>query len=283
MCGIAGIFDPRGEGRILEANIGTMVRALAHRGPDQKGLYLDRDIGLGHARLSILDLEGGAQPIPNEDGTIWIVLNGEIYNFPELRTRLENKGHRFATRTDTEVLVHLYEDMGPSCVDDLNGQFAFGIWDRKAKSLFLARDPLGICPLYYAEHRGLVLFASEIKAIFASNLVPPPDLDPKALDQVFTFWATLPGETSFNGIRELAPGHSLHLNPARRTLRRYWDIPYHPPEDYTPDHPRAISEEVLGPPHGCDEDPPPCRRACRGLSQRRAGFLRHLRSDRPAL
>ena len=107
-----------------------MVGALAHRGPDQKGLYRDRDIGLGHSRLSIIDLEGGGQPIPNEDETVWIVLNGEIYNFPDLRARLESKGHRFMTRTDTEVLVHLYEDKGPSCVDDLNGQFAFGIWDR---------------------------------------------------------------------------------------------------------------------------------------------------------
>jgi asparagine synthase (glutamine-hydrolysing) len=245
MCGIAGIFDPRGEGRITEADIAPMVRALAHRGPDQKGIYLDRDIGLGHSRLSIIDLEGGGQPIHNEDETVWIVLNGEIYNFPELRTRLENRGHRFYTRTDTEVLVHLYEDKGPSCVDDLNGQFAFGIWDRNDKSLFLARDPLGICPLYYGEHQGLTLFASEIKAIFASKLIPSPGLNPKALDQVFTFWATLPGETAFNGIRELPSGHSLHLSAAGRTLRQYWDIPYCPPEEFSPDPPRALCDRIL--------------------------------------
>jgi len=157
MCGVAGIFDARGEGRIAAASLASMVAALEHRGPDQKGIYLDNHVGLGHARLSIIDLTTGAQPIHNETGTAWIVLNGEIYNYPELRARLEAEGHRFYTATDTEVLLHLYEAKGPACVDELNGQFAFAIWDAPKKSLFLARDHFGICPLYYAEHDGSFL------------------------------------------------------------------------------------------------------------------------------
>jgi len=245
MCGIAGIFDARGEGQIAAASLASMVAALEHRGPDQKGVYLDNHVGLGHARLSIIDLTTGAQPIHNETGTAWIVLNGEIYNYPELRARLEAEGHRFYTTTDTEVLLHLYEAKGPACVGELNGQFAFAIWDAPKKSLFLARDHFGICPLYYAEHDGSFLFASEIKALIASKLLPPPGLSPRALDQVFTFWTTLPGTTFFNGIHELEPGHTLTVNARGRQLRKYWDIPYHPPEAYSQDSPGAISEQVM--------------------------------------
>ena len=245
MCGIAGIFDARGEGRIAAASLASMVAALEHRGPDQKGIYLDRHVGLGHARLSIIDLATGAQPIHNEMGTAWIVLNGEIYNYPELRAGLETKGHRFYTTTDTEVLLHLYEEKGPACVDELNGQFAFAIWDAPRQSLFLARDHFGICPLYYAEHDGSFLFASEVKALIASKLLPPPALNARALDQVFTFWATLPGWTVFENIHELEPGHTLTVNARGRQFRKYWDIPYHPPESYSQDNPGAISEQVM--------------------------------------
>lgn len=222
-----------------------MVAALEHRGPDQKGIYLDNHVGLGHARLSIVDLTTGAQPIHNETGTAWIVLNGEIYNYPELRAGLETKGHRFYTTTDTEVLLHLYEEKGPACVEELNGQFAFAIWDAPRQSLFLARDHFGICPLYYAEHDGSFLFASEVKALIASKLLPPPALSPRALDQIFTFWTTLPGVTAFANIHELEPGHTLTINPQGRRLRKYWDIPYHSPEAYSQASPGEISEQVM--------------------------------------
>jgi len=245
MCGIAGIFDARGEGRIAAANLAPMVAALSHRGPDQRGIYLDRNTGLGHARLSIVDLETGAQPIRNETGTVWLVLNGEIYNHPELRTGLEAKGHRFYTRTDTEVLVHLYEDKGPDFVDDLNGQFALGLWDASRKRLLLARDRFGICPLYYAEHESRFLFASEIKALLASALLPPPSLEPRALDQILTFWTTLPGATAFQGIRELPPGHVLTIDAAGQRLRKYWDIPYQPPGSYVQATPQSVGNDIL--------------------------------------
>jgi asparagine synthase (glutamine-hydrolysing) len=245
MCGVAGIFDARGEGRIAAASLASMVSALEHRGPDQKGLYLDRHVGLGHARLSIIDLTSGAQPIHNEDETVWIVLNGEIYNYPELRAGLETKGHRFYTTTDTEVLLHLYEEKGPACVDELNGQFAFAVWDAPRQSLFLARDHFGICPLYYAEHDGSFFFASEVKALIASKLLPTPALSPRALDQVFTFWTTLPGLTAFADIHELEPGHTLIVNTQGRRLHKYWDIPYGSPEAYSRESPQAISEQVM--------------------------------------
>lgn len=245
MCGIAGIFDARGEVRISETNLASMVCALGHRGPDQKGIYLDRHVGLGHSRLSVIDLTSGAQPIHNEDETVWIVLNGEIYNYPELRTRLETKGHQFSTNTDTEVLVHLYEERGEDCVDELNGQFAFGIWDARKRTLFLARDHFGICPLYYAEHDGRFLFASEIKSLIASRLLPAPSLNPRALDQVFTFWTTLPGVTVFDNIQELKPGHSLIIDAHGRRLRQYWDIPYYPPDSYSQASPRETGEQIL--------------------------------------
>lgn len=245
MCGIAGIFDARGEGRIATSRLASMVASLEHRGPDEKGIYLDEHVGLGHARLSIIDLATGAQPIHNEDKTVWILLNGEIYNYPELRARLETKGHRFYTTTDTEVLLHLYEEKGPACVDELNGQFAFAIWDAPKKSLFLARDHFGICPLYYTEHDGSFLFASEVKALLASRLLPPPALSPRALDQIFTFWTTLPGVTAFANIHQLEPGHTLTINVRGRQLRKYWDIPYCPSESYSQAGPGAISEQVM--------------------------------------
>jgi len=245
VCGIAGILDRRGEGRISVSHLASMVGALEHRGPDQRGILLYPKIGLGHARLSIIDLKSGAQPLHNEDGSIWIVLNGEIFNFPELRAGLEAKGHRFSTQTDTEVLVHLYEEKGAAFVEDLNGQFALGIWDSRRDSLLLARDHVGICPLYYTEHGGLFLFASEVKSLAASALIPALALNPRALDQVFTFWATLQGTTAFDDIHELKPGHVLAVDKRGLQDRAYWDIPYRPPESYSPSPPREIGERVL--------------------------------------
>ena len=245
MCGIAGVFDIRGAGRATPERVAAMSEALKHRGPDQRGIYVDDRTGLGHARLSIIDLTTGAQPIHNEDKTVWIVLNGEIYNYPELRTRLEAMGHRFYTATDTEVLLHLVEEKGPDCVDELNGQFAFAVWDSIKRRLFLARDRFGICPLYYTECDGAFLFASEIKSLFAAGLLPPTSLNPQALDQVFTFWTTLPGMTVFEGIRELEPGHSLTIDGQGKKLRKYWDIPYHSPESFFQTTPQKVEEQVM--------------------------------------
>ena len=167
MCGICGIAYKDSE-RVVNSN--TLIRmrdTMIHRGPDDCGLFIDHNIGLGHRRLSIIDISGGHQPMTNEDGSIWIVYNGEIYNFKEIRKNLEAKGHIFKTKTDTEVIIHAYEQYGIDCVHHFNGMFAFALWDSKKKLLFLARDRLGIKPLYYTIWNGTFLFASEIKAILA--------------------------------------------------------------------------------------------------------------------
>ena len=149
MCGICGIFDLDGAGQFHPESIKKMISALHHRGPDESGIYMDDDVLLGHSRLSIIDLSGGTQPIHNEDKSLWIVYNGEIFNYPELRQDLIKKGHHFYTSTDTEVIIHLYENIGPACLNKLNGQFAFVIWDVSKKEMFLARDRVGIRPLFY--------------------------------------------------------------------------------------------------------------------------------------
>ena len=205
-----------------------MISPLRHRGPDESGVYLDGDAALGHLRLSIIGIDGGTQPIGNETGDLWIVYNGEAYNYIELKEDLLEKGHRFVTRTDTEVLLHLYEEYGAACLEKINGQFAFAIWDSRKKVLFLARDRVGIRPLYYSWSGGRFLFASEIKAILAVD--GKRELDPEALGQLFVFWTTLPGRTFFKGIAELPPGHFLLLGEGRPEPKPYWRIPFHPPE-----------------------------------------------------
>src|SRR5690606_16875266 len=178
-------------------------------------------IGLGHARLSIIDLEGGAQPIHNEDQTVWIIYNGEVFNYIELRRSLEAKGHRFYTSTDTEVIVHLYEELGDRFVEELNGQFAFALWDRNRKRLLLVRDRAGILPLYYAQVSSGLVFASEVKAILASGLVSAA-LDPDALDELMTFWAPLAPRTMFRGVEQVPPGEMLIFEGGRARREPYW-------------------------------------------------------------
>ena len=224
MCGIAGTVSLDGPLPIEEDLLRRMASLLGHRGPDESGLYLDPCAGLAHARLSIIGLEGGAQPIGNEDGTLWIVYNGEVFNYIELRQELRSKGHRFSTETDTEVVLHLYEELGPGCVERLNGQFAFAIWDARKRELFLARDRVGIRPLFFTQQADRLLFASEIKALFLDEGVERA-LDPVSLVQVLTFWSTLSGRTPFKGISELPPGHWLMLRNGSVTQRRYWDVP----------------------------------------------------------
>src|SRR5262245_35498550 len=164
MCGIAGILDLEG-GPVRSEDVGSLCAAMVHRGPDGEGTYLGAGVGLGMRRLSIIDLATGAQPVRNEDGSVWVVFNGEIYNFQEVRRRLESRGHRFYTSTDTEVIAHAYEEDGPSCVRSFRGMFAFAVWDVKARRLVLVRDRLGVKPLYWCEVDGRLLFASELKCL----------------------------------------------------------------------------------------------------------------------
>ena len=225
MCGICGKLN-FATGVAVEAGIiRTMLDTIRHRGPDDEGLYLGSQVGLGHRRLSIIDLSSGHQPISNEDGCIWIVFNGEIYNYQELRSFLLSKGHLFKTRTDTEVIVHLYEELGPDCLEKLRGMFAFAIWDEKKKSLFLARDRVGIKPLYYALSENSLVFASEIKAILADPSVGR-EVAPEIIDRFLTF-LYLPGEeTMLRGVRKLEPGFYLTTKDRRTEVRQYWDLSF---------------------------------------------------------
>lgn len=225
MCGIAGICNLEGSKPISAEAILKMTNSLSHRGPDEVGIYLDDSVGLGHTRLSIIDLAGGSQPIRNEDGTLWIVYNGEIFNYLELKEDLVTRGHRFYTSTDTEVILHLFEENGPLSLNQLNGQFAFAIWNAKSKEMFLARDRVGIRPLHYTIRDQNLIFASEIKSIFMNENVPRR-IDPIAMDQIFTFWTTLPGRTVFQGIHELPPGHCMQVRNGEVRTWKYWDLPF---------------------------------------------------------
>lgn len=223
MCGICGKLNFEPDSGIEIGLLQGMLDTIRHRGPDDEGIYVSSQIGLGHRRLSIIDLNSGRQPICNEDGTVWIVFNGEIYNFQELRSSLLSQGHIFRTQTDTEVIVHLYEELGPQCVEKLRGMFAFAIWDEKSKTLFLARDRVGIKPLYYCQTPTSLVFASEIKALLADPTVPR-EIAPEIIDRFLTF-LYLPGdETLFKGIRKLAPGHYLLLKNRSIETRQYWDL-----------------------------------------------------------
>jgi len=221
MCGIAGILNLDQSDSPREGSLRQMLAMIRHRGPDQFGIYLDDDVGLGNARLSIIDLGGGQQPIGNEDGNLWIVYNGEVFNHGELRTELEARGHRFTTHTDTEVILHLFEDQGPECLSRLNGQFAIAIWDRRRRSLFLARDRLGVRPLFYTRTGDVLIFGSEVKAIL-SDLRVRAEIDPVALDQIFTFWSPLSPRTCFRGVQELPPGHFLLAQDGQVRVTAYW-------------------------------------------------------------
>ncbi|MFB3786123.1 MAG: asparagine synthase (glutamine-hydrolyzing) [bacterium] len=231
MCGITGICNLKDDRPISLERLKRMIGIVSHRGPDETGIYLDGAVGLGHARLNIIDLSTGTQPIHNEDETLWVIFNGEIFNYKELRETLLAAGHRFYTTTDTEVILHLYEEKGEACVESMNGQFAFAVWDSTRRTLFLARDRAGIRPLHYTVHGGRFYFASEIKSIFVNDEIPR-EIDPIALQQVFTFWTTIPGRSIFKNIHELPPGHTLTVRNGNLTLRKYWDFPFHPREEH---------------------------------------------------
>lgn len=246
MCGITGLVNLTEPRPIDTEVLGGMLAMLRHRGPDEFGLYVDHHAGLGSARLSIIDLAGGQQPIGNEDGTLWIVYNGEIFNYMELRQQLETRGHHFSTRTDTEVILHLYEDLGPACLKQLNGQFALAIWNTRDRSLFLARDRLGIRPLFYTRRDGQLIFGSEIKAILAHPAMTAR-LRPDALAQTFTFWSVLPPHTIFDGIRDLPPAYYLLMKDGQIDLQPYWSLDFTagPIERRTPDDMLDEFEQLL--------------------------------------
>jgi asparagine synthase (glutamine-hydrolysing) len=220
MCGIAG-FVGQSDPRLLRG----MARILAHRGPDDEGFYEEGDIGLAARRLKIIDLVGGHQPLANEDGSCRLVFNGEIYNFRELRDRLESKGHRFQSKTDGETILHLYEEEGDGCLQLIEGMFAFALWDRSRRRLLLARDPLGIKPLYYRLDGARLAFASELKALLLDPACPR-ELDLDALAQYLTFLYIPSPATAFRGIRKLPPGHCLVWENGRATVRAYWDLSF---------------------------------------------------------
>ncbi len=222
MCGIAGILSSGSAAPPTSAELAAMIGQLHHRGPDGTGSYCQGEVGLAHARLSIIDLASGDQPIHNEDKSVWVVFNGEIFNYIELRAELERAGHRFYTQSDTEVIVHLYEQHGDDFVRHLNGQFAIALWDTRAKRLVLARDRTGIRPLFHTTVGGRLLFASEAKALFAIADVPRR-LDPLALAEVFTFWAPIGVRSVFEGVQQLPPGHLMVVEGGQTHTRCYWD------------------------------------------------------------
>ena len=238
MCGIAGVVSETRESNISEALVRHMCNQIVHRGPDDEGIYVADGAGLGMRRLSIIDISGGHQPVFNEDRTAWIVYNGEVYNFPELRTELESHGHRFYTKTDTEVIIHLYEEMGADCVKKLRGMFGLAIYDKAKRKLILARDRFGKKPLYYALHKGNLYFASEIKSILA---VAPElaQVNSQGLLE-YLYYGYVPEPISaFTGIHKLPSGHLLEFEDGKIAIRQYWDLP-----EYST-HVPASEEECL--------------------------------------
>lgn len=243
MCGIAGIVESHGRQAGPE-RLRAMIAMLAHRGPDAAGVFTDREAGLAHARLSIIDIAGGAQPMASTDARLWIVFNGEIFNYLELQEELSAKGHVFASRSDTEVILHLYQEYGEACVERMNGQWAFAIWDKTARKLFLSRDRMGIRPLYYTEADGAFYFASEMKAF-----LPCPDVsfetDIQALEQYLTFWVAVPPHTPFRRIRQLPPAHSMVVQDGRIRSWSYWNLQYAPQPVTGARNEKKLTEDLL--------------------------------------
>jgi len=262
MCGIAGILA-RGGPPPTRETLGRMAQALAHRGPDEFGMYRNAEIGLAHTRLSIIDLASGQQPLANEDHTLWVVFNGEIFNYVELRAELLQLGHTFRTHSDTEVIVHAYEAWGESAFSRFNGQFAIALFDTRTRALTLARDRVGVRPLFVLEHAGRLLFGSEVKAIFAADPEIPRELDPVGLDETFTFWSVVAPQSVFRGVTELPPGHVRTYAETGTTERAF----------YRPRYPRHGSGAFPG---SVDDAVAEVRGALE-----RATRLRILRSDVP--
>ena len=224
MCGVAGIIDYQGRANKRPA-VESMLCSIVYRGPDESGIYLSEYASLGNVRLSIIDLVSGQQPLSDPSGRYWIVYNGEVFNYKELREDLEREGCRFKTQSDTEVIVQLYAIKGRECVSQLNGQFVFAIWDKIKEELFIARDRVGIRPLFYSFNNGIFSFASEIKALFTQKSIPRR-LRPESLSQIYTFWTTLTPHTTFEGISELSPGHFMIFNREGLKTYPYWKLEF---------------------------------------------------------
>ncbi|MCB1488537.1 MAG: asparagine synthase (glutamine-hydrolyzing) [Bauldia sp.] len=225
MCGIAGYFGNLQTQEPPELMLRRMVGAIRYRGPDESGVHVEPGVGLGHARLSIIDLASGQQPMASDEGDVVVTFNGEIFNFVELRNELIARGHRFRTDSDTEVIIRAYQEMGPDCVTAFNGDFAFALWDRRARRFMLARDRMGVRPLFYAWRGGCLYFASEAKALFEVPQIRP-EIDPVAIDQTFTFWFPLAPRTAFKGVCTLPPAHVLVATPNEIAVRPYWRLDY---------------------------------------------------------
>lgn len=222
MCGFGGYF---GSIRDAEALLARMIAAIAHRGPDEQGKFVTADAGLGHARLSVIGIGDGQQPMSDVSGNLTIAFNGEIFNYLELREGLIAKGRRFRTSSDTEVILHLYDEMGEDCLSLLNGDFALAIWDDRRRRMVLARDRMGVRPLFYTSKDGVLYFASEIKALLKVPGVSA-EIDPIALDQIFTLWAPIAPRTAFRNIHELEPASVMIATPGQVTIKRYWHLDY---------------------------------------------------------
>lgn len=237
MCGICGIYNRDTSNIVQEIILKEMARTMRHRGPDDEGFHLDGNFGVGHQRLSIIDLSSlGHQPMSSEDGRFWIVYNGEVYNYLELRQQLGGKGYSFRSHSDTEVVLKLFMEEGPDCVHQLNGMFAFVIWDSKDRSLFAARDRFGIKPFYYTYSDRSFGFASEIKALFKSGLVSP-ELNPDGLADYLTFQFCLGDKTLFRNVKRLLPGHFLFLKPeGELRIEQYWNLDFTVDTDHTPEY-----------------------------------------------
>ncbi|MBN9250797.1 MAG: asparagine synthase (glutamine-hydrolyzing), partial [Mesorhizobium sp.] len=222
MCGFAGYV-----GHVHDADtlLTQMTAAIAHRGPDEQGKFIVPGAGLGHARLSIVGLGDGQQPMSDETGQLTIAFNGEIFNYVELRDELRAKGRRFRTSSDTEVILHLYDVMGEDCLSRLNGDFAFALWDQRRRRMMLARDRMGVRPLFHTQKDGTLYFASEIKALLKVPGVTA-EIDPIALDQIFTLWAPIAPRTAFRNIDELEPGKVIIVEQGRTSIRTYWQLDY---------------------------------------------------------
>ncbi len=243
MCGIAGILTL--SGKRFEPDLPErMIHTIRHRGPDGTGFHSDQHAGLGHARLSIIDIAGGRQPMQLAERSIWITFNGEIFNYIELREELISKGHHFASRSDTEVILHMYQEYGEKCVELLNGQWSFAIWDAPRRKLFLSRDRMGVRPLFYTQTPDHFLFASEIKALFACPEIPR-ELDLEGLDEIFTFWTTLPSHTAFRNIRQLPPGHSMAVENGQVRVSQYWKLSLAPEDDRSDGREQSLTDELL--------------------------------------
>ncbi|MGB6866910.1 MAG: asparagine synthase (glutamine-hydrolyzing), partial [Candidatus Aminicenantaceae bacterium] len=241
MCGICGIYGFRGLGPEAEENTKKMCSVMVHRGPDDEGYYFDNKVALGMRRLSIIDLATGHQPMPNEDKSVWVILNGEIYNFPELREELIHKGHAFATKSDTEVIAHLYEEEGENFVSRLNGMFAIALWDKKENRLVLVRDRLGIKPLHYWQSDKTLVFSSEIKSILQTGYERELDFD--GMSRFFTFEYIPAPQTIFKGIKKLLPGHMMVVNDSTVQIKAYWDVTHATKTDLVADE-KTIMEEI---------------------------------------